>query len=344
ADYSVKITHIKSSIIEDGIGIVKIDGFRVYNTLGDTANDAVYSKDNEANPTFIELRDSVLQVGLNATKDNSAQYASQIASEVMSQVYDKGNANVGLVLSSSLTNTDESKVTDLIDNGPKNEIYLRKGESLVFSTNGSNVQIGLKALNASTTYSINGADKGTISSSTDMFYSVDSEAVTITNTGDGILAVTKLKVFGASQETVLNAVSTEQLTRALVAMGYAADETEPEVTYADAALTVSVNDANGKQLALTVLTANGVEGETHTFTAAEIQSAVKGLTLPSGYILNAVTYKDVTVVYGSEGSVSFKASKAVVDKPSKPAAPTKPSGGTINKIFTSIRNLLKKFF
>ncbi|MCI6017457.1 MAG: hypothetical protein MRZ59_01200, partial [Clostridiales bacterium] len=101
--------------------------------------------------------------------------------------------------------------------------------------------------------------------------------------------------------------------------------------------------AKGKQLASTVLTANGVEGEEHTFTAAEVQSAVKGLTLPKGYILNAESFKDVTVIYGSEGSVSFKASKAVVEKPTKPGTPSKPSG-KINKIFTSIRNLLKKVF
>lgn len=344
ADYNVKMTHIKSGTAAD-TG-VNFDGFRVYNTLGSTA-DEIYSKDSEAAPAFVELRDSVLLVGLNAGANDSQQYASQVASEVMKQVYDKTETIKALVFSPGLTNADANSVTDLIDNGPKNEIYLRKGEALVFSTNSNaaNIQIGLKALNGTATYTINNT-QASITSSTDMFYSINSGEVIVTNTGDHILAVTKLKLFNTTASASLNAVSEVQLTRALMSLGYSepsTDPQEPEKVYADASLTVSVNSADGAQLASTAIAANGISGEIHTFTAADVQTAVAGLALPEGYSLDEAVYTDVEVEYGSDDSVSFTASKAS-DEEQKPTPEPNPAKDLINKIFSSIRDLLRKIF
>ena len=362
--YTVIITHRKpsSEATED---TVKLDGFRVYGTL-DTS-DAVYGTDGEKKPQFVELRDSVLQVILEADSSDSEIYASQIANEIISQVYAQRNEGVNaLVLSKNLTNASENTVTDLIDNGPKNEIYLRPGETLVFETNATGVQIGLKALNSSVTYKINGGVNTTLSSSTDMFYSINSGEITITNQSEsgGILAITKLKLFEA---TAPETVTTETLSRALVAMGYAAGApSEPEVTYADALLQIEVKDGE-TVVADTSLTANGVAGETHTFTAAEIQSAAAELILPDGSKLDEAVYADVSVAYGESQTVVFTASKDETEAPTVTEKETEESteaeteenttqetteaeqpanrpGSILDKVFNAIGSFFDKLF
>ena len=86
---------------------------------------------------------------------------------------------------------------DILDNGPKNEIYLRQNETLVFKVADSaeNVQVGLKKLTDGVSCTINGSLVA-VTSSTDMFYKVEKGMVTIANTGSGILSVTELKIAG----------------------------------------------------------------------------------------------------------------------------------------------------
>lgn len=360
--YTVIITHRKPSSEATG-DTVKLDGFRVYGTL-DTS-DAVYTTDGEKEPQFVELRDSVLQVMLGAVSSDSEIYASQIADKAMEQVYALGKEVNALVINPNL-DTGEVNVTDLIDNGPKNEIYLRSGETLVFKTNATGVQIGLKALNSSVTYNINGGVNTTLSSSTDMFYSINSGEITITNQSKSveILAITKLKLFGA---TAPETVTTETLSRALVAMGYAAGApSEPEVTYADALLQIEVKDGE-TVVADTSLTANGVAGETHTFTAAEIQSAAAELILPDGSKLDEAVYADVSVAYGESQTVVFTASKDETEAPTVTEKETEESteaeteenttqetteaeqpanrpGSILDKVFNAIGSFFDKLF
>lgn len=205
-------------------------------------------------------------------------------------------------------------------------------------------------LNAATTYTINDESKS-ISTSTDMFYTVlnkgtsGEQTITITNNGDGILAVTKLKVCD-DPNAALAPLTEDDLADALAALGIMELEpTEPEVTYADASLTVKVNDAS------TVLTKNGVAGETATFTAAEIQSAAAAL-VPDGSVLDDVSFTDVEVVYGASGEVTFTASAEVVDpkpepdpepEPEPDPKPSQPST-IIGRILNGLKNLLSRLF
>lgn len=319
--YTLQIAAVKSG--SAGVSAVYIDGFRVHGTLDSKASKAqihedVYSQDNEANPTFVELRDSVLQVGLNATADTSKKYANQIAANVMSQVYafDSNGVNA-LVINPTQTGADETTVQDLLDNGPKNEIYLRKDESLVFTVYAGSAQIGLKALNAATSYTINNGAVQNLSASTDMFYpltlnSDGTTTITITNKGEGILSITELKLFGADTSTAsVEPLSAPALTRALMSLGYEAEPVE-----ATATLNITVQ-AGGETLT-TTLTATGTEGESHTFTAAEIQAAVEVLELPEGYTLDGVTFEDVTVTCGEASDVSFTAAESPAPTPVSP--------------------------
>lgn len=315
--YTVTIRHSKTNA-DDANSEVYLDGFRVYGTLADQSN-SIYTADLEDNPTYIELRDRVLKA-LSVTTANS-QYASDIAEYTLAQVYATGQTTEGAVVISSNTSYTSENVQDLLDNGPKNEIFLRQNESLVFNvTTAREVQIGLKAVNSAVTCTVNGQTKN-ISSSTDMFYTVFSkgtassgQTITIQNTGSGILSITKLKICD-DPGAALGELTEEDLIPALVSLGFELEPEEPEIQYADATLTVEVNGQTA------TLTKNGVVGESATFTAVEIEAAAQNL-VPDGYELKDQA-ADVTVAYGESSTVSLSA-EAIPTEPEQPEEPEKP--------------------
>lgn len=322
--YTVTVRHSKLTADDTGKP-VSLDGFRVYGTLADQ-NNSVYKADLEDNPTYIELRNEVLKA-LNVTTISNSQYANQVASDIMKQVYDGADTSEDVETGTQalvLSGNASYNAQDLLDNGPKNEIFLRNGDSLVFTvTTGREVQIGLKAVNNTVTCTVNNVAK-TITSSTDMFYTVfnkgdatNGQTITIKNTGGGILSVTKLKICDDPGAT-LGELTEEDLIPALVGMGYEPETEEPVVEYADATLTVVVNDAT------TTLTQNGVKGETATFTAEEIEAAAQGL-VPEGYELKGQA-ETVTVVYGESDTVTFSAEEIPTEpeEPEEPEQPTEP--------------------
>lgn len=319
---------------------VYIDGFRVHGTLDSAGNayhaeGGVYYKDNEDNPTFIELRDKVL-AGLSVNT-NKSQYADQIAKNALSQVYAASNSTTGAVIMSNNAKLSNADLQDLLDNGPKNEIYLQPNQALTFKvTTNRVVQVGLKALDKETTYTITGKDTDqTLNASTDMFYEVKGKTddateqpITITNTGNGILSITELKICDDPNAT-LGELTAEDLIPALVSLGY-----EVEPVDAEAALNITVQA--GDQTVTTQLTATGTAGESHTFTAAEIKAAAEAV-LPEGYTLDGVTFEDVTVVCGDQGETSYTA--AAVQDPT-PDQPTK----VIQKLLAVIKNIFERLF
>lgn len=331
--YTVTIYHVKSGSDTTRTG-VNLDGFRVYGTLEDQ-NNSVYKADLEDNPIFIELRDRVL-ASLGATKDSSNQYADQIAANAYSQVYATANGNTnGAIILSANANYNGNQLTDLLDNGPKNEIYLQPQQALTFKIKTDReVQIGLKALDAETSYTITGKEGSqTLNASTDMFYTVLNKAeskteqtITITNTGDGILSITDLKVCDDPNAT-LGELTAEDLIPALVSLGF---ETEP----VEAAATLNITVQAGDKTLTAQLTASGIEGESYTFTAAEIQAAVEAMDLPEGYTLDGVTFEDVTVTCGEASDVSFTAAEIPAPTPASP----------IQKAFQIFVKIVKKIF
>lgn len=340
--YTLQIAAVKSG--SAGAKEVYLDGFRVYGTLDSAGNayhdeGGVYYKDNEDKPTFIELRDEVL-TAQNVSTGNS-QYANQIAENVISQVHAASNSTTGAVITSNNANFSNTELQDLLDNGPKNEIYLQPNQALTFTINTNReVQVGLKALNQETGYEIKVgeqlvASNVNFSASTDMFYTVLNKAeneteqtITITNKGTGILSITKLKVCDDPNAT-LGELTAEDLIPALVSLGY---ETEP--VEAEAVLNITVQA--GDQTVTAQLTATGIEGESHTFTAAEIKAAAEA-ALPEGYTLDGVTFEDVTVVCGAQGETSYTA--AAVQNPT-PDQPTK----VLQKLLAVIKNIFERLF
>lgn len=315
--YTVKISHVVSA--NEEVQEVNLDGFRVYGTIAED-NDYYYD-DKEDNPSYIEMRDQVLS-GFSITYTDTT---SQINAAL------DGNNGAAIVAFSAKYST--GNIEDLLNKGPKNEIYLQPDQALVLNVETTReVQIGLKALNDSVSCTINNEEK-TINSSTDMFYEISSGAITITNKGTGILAITKLKICDDPNAS-FKALTAEDLREAMIELGIVESEepVEPEVTYADAVLNIILNDSEGKELASTTLTANGIAGESHTFSAAEVEQAVGDL-MPDGYELKDAVYEDVEIAYGESDSISFKAVKEVNEVPESPA-----------NIFEKIINVIKGFF
>ena len=245
ATYRVTIQNVKTG--KERISPVYFDGFRVYNTLNDNDSNAIYAQDKEANPSYCELRDQVLNaINVDSVIDNGngkSQYAKQVAGNVLSQVYASNGVDSGItavVLSKKDANGDNSNVDaddaqDLLDNGPKNELYLRNGQIVTFNLNKA-AQIGLKGVNRDATFTINGTQKSV--STTDMFYPVSSGTITIENTSNNLLSITKIKAFigsnNAPEKTVASALfaplSEDDLVPAMIALGYELEPAKPSET------------------------------------------------------------------------------------------------------------------
>ncbi|MCD7801868.1 MAG: hypothetical protein LUH09_03015 [Clostridiales bacterium] len=126
------------------------DGFRVYDTCkNDTDAIAVYTTDLEDDPDYYELRNNVL-AGLNvSTDEEDTIYASDIAKTTLAQVYATGTNNTSgaVVYYSSSVVKEGTDVQTPLDDGPKNELYLYPGMSVIFTINTSQeVQIGLRSV------------------------------------------------------------------------------------------------------------------------------------------------------------------------------------------------------
>lgn len=357
--YTVELRHIGQKITtENADGTtsssivynpVSLDGFRVYGTL--PLDSDAYEADLEDNPTYIELRDKVL-AGLDVkTAENDSIYAKDIAEETLAQVYARAQTTEGAVVlnaysgnNASLTSDD---VQDLLDNGPKNELYLRPGDSVVFKVTTNRVtQIGLKALNGSVNYSINTQKDSelttevNLNTSTDMFYkladqkeSAEEITYTITNKSGGILSITELKICDDPNAT-FEELTEEDLIPALKSLGYVSNDSQE---YADASLAVVLNDADGKTLASTCLTVNGIVGEINTFLATDIEEAAVSI-LPEGYEISNASYEDQEVAYGEEKTVSVTVQKSVEEKPETPTV------SVIDKIISIVKNIFNKIF
>ena len=223
--YTVKVTHIKNA---DGPAPeVYLDGFKVYydNTYAD-----IYAQDNEANPTYAELRNAVL-ASIDDTTLADSQYADKAAIAVAGQVYASGEG--GAVILEAANNTVNGSL-DLLDNGPKNELYLSDGQTVAFKVeDAQNLQVGLRILTGEPTVTING--KSVSLTDTDMFYPVNGNGtVSISVSGNGIAAITKVKNINGAATTIdgqslqFAALTAEDLTPVLLSLGYEEEPAQPE--------------------------------------------------------------------------------------------------------------------
>lgn len=189
---------------------VQIDGIRINNTVADSS---IYTIDQEDEPQFYQLRDHVLHaVRIDDTTSKDYGTLAQMADQVFGQISTESETPVAILsnLGDIYTGTPSATAQDLLDNGPKNELFLYPGQTLTFSVRTSRaMQIGLKAPAAETAFSLKyrignvetPVQSTSILTSTDMFYALGNPigtetdyTVTVTNTGADLLSVTDLKI------------------------------------------------------------------------------------------------------------------------------------------------------
>lgn len=324
---------------------ISLDGFRVYHTQGDTY-ESVYAADQEDQALTAEVRDITIAGSTYNLADIDDWY--KYGENIISAVYDASNNGSGAVILGA--GNEVTADADMINNGPKNEIYLESGQTIAMKLTASaydKVAVGMRSLNGATvSYQINNQPESTLSSTVDMYYEVEPNdgMIVIENTGSTVLALTKIKVTSPVYEAGGASLFTIDADTMAFALQCIADETGTVET-ADAALTVNIVDANGNAVAETVLTANGTVGETHTFAAADIQTAAEGI-LPEGYELTDAEYSDVEVAYGESESVEFSASEAEAEEPeeSNDDGFFTKLGNAIKSVVNTVTDFFKSLF
>lgn len=216
--YTVVVRYVKGTTYG-----LAIDGFRVTNTLNpdNATTKDFYAAVGEANMQTAEIRNMVLaKADVPALADNWYK----VGNDVIDAVFDNEDATriSGAVLikknyNESTGGTEVTVDKDLVNIGPKNEIYLNQGEAVVMQLTGSyaSVQVGMRSLTGeAVSYKINGTS-ATMKSTVDMYYKVEpvEGKLVIQNVSGGILALTKLKVTGAG--TTTNDVSVETTPEAI---------------------------------------------------------------------------------------------------------------------------------
>lgn len=202
--YTVVVRYVKGTTYG-----LAIDGFRVTNTLNpdNATTKDFYAAVGEANMQTAEIRNMVLaKADVNVTELADNWY--KVGNDVIDAVFDEGDAIDGAMIISKLDDGTVETVTvdrNLVNIGPKNEIYLQQGQAVVMELTGNyaSVQVGMRSLTgAEVSYKINGTSD-TMKSTVDMYYKVTTAAgkLVIQNVSGGILALTKLKITSATAAT-----------------------------------------------------------------------------------------------------------------------------------------------
>ncbi|MBS6492083.1 MAG: S-layer homology domain-containing protein [Firmicutes bacterium] len=207
--YTVVVRYVKGTTYG-----LAIDGFRVTNTLNpdNATTKDFYAAVHEDNMQTSEIRNMVLaQANVsNAIFGMSALMYQVGVYEVLDAVFDDKDVISGaaIIASNGTVNTNVTVDKDLVNIGPKNEIYLEPGQAVVmqFTKTYASVQVGMRSLTgAAVTYQINSETAKTMNSTVDMYYPVKlvGNMLVIRNTSenDEILALTKLKVTSATAAT-----------------------------------------------------------------------------------------------------------------------------------------------
>lgn len=206
--YTVVVRYVKGTTYG-----LAIDGFRVTNTLNpDNAKTKdFYAAVGEAGMQTAEIRNMVIanaQTNLSfGAYSNANEMYRVTANKVLDAVFDESDKITGAVILTNDSNGTNTVQVDkeLLNIGPKNEIYLKNGQAVVMQipTTYTTVQVGMRSLTgAEVSYKINGTSD-TMKSTVDMYYKVTPAAgkLVIQNVSGGILALTKLKVTSKTAAT-----------------------------------------------------------------------------------------------------------------------------------------------
>ena len=219
-----------------------LDAVRIYDPMDEYAG---YTQDNEGYPQYIKLHDTLA------------------SSNVKTTLFIDGKK--------------DATIAEYANYGPNNEVYLMNGQAITFKIPANDkiasIQIGAKAPDGKPAQMVVNTDNPDnlveISTATEMYYQIANAGgqFTITNTGDGILSLTNLKITyntkpAENEKVTLAALDTQEqenavsLVRALFTAPVATFS--PETFEADWGRAVRA----GKRATLTVKTSADVESIT----------------------------------------------------------------------------------
>lgn len=268
---------------QKGEGHIDITGIMIIGTLQDSP---VYEADLEDDPEFHELRDHVLN-SMEVEKVNTSDYISSNnrdglvskVEELAGQVYNaaEGESSAIVVTPKGVLTSDNAQ--DLLDNGPKNELYLYAGQTLTFKVTTDRImQLGMKAPTGNAKFTVKVGDDyldtTSITSPVEMFYKLNSkpsastEYTVIVNVSDGMLSVTDLKICDDPNAT-FTALSAEDIEQAL----YVAYGVEDFVAASSATVTVKYVSIFGKQLGTATVTKYFDDEKYIVISASELRSS-----------------------------------------------------------------------
>lgn len=200
-EYTVVVRFVKGETLA-------IDGFRVTNK----AYESSYAQDNEAQMDTAEIRNMVIANATTKLKFDAYANADKMyriaTNKVLDAVFDETDTITGAVILTNDSNGTDTVTVDkeLLNIGPKNEIYLKNGQAVVMQipTTYTTVQVGMRSLTGETVkYQINSEPTKEMNSTVDMYYKVKlvEGKLVIQNVSGGILALTRLKVTSATAAT-----------------------------------------------------------------------------------------------------------------------------------------------
>lgn len=213
--YTVTVTLMKASTTLNRGSEFYLDGIRVINPLNETDTNAdiakaAYATDGEANMTVATLRQKLL--GNAAIEEEVTDEDGNTTTQLK---WDGENFVIFTDTNGEIKSAEEYK-----SNGPKEEVYLNKGQSVTFSLtdwdpNTNKIYLGIKAPVGSGSVSINGHTLN-INNATDCYYEISNYAHIIT-AEDGVktatfeikatsslISVTNIKVTGSTEFTIVN--------------------------------------------------------------------------------------------------------------------------------------------
>lgn len=183
-----------------------LDGIRVMNPMNpDSGNLTVaqdaYAADGESNMTFATLRNALLA---DTTENDSGEL-----------VWNNENFVVFTDSNGAITSASEYK-----SNGPKEEVYLAKDQSVSFSltdwnANENHLYLGIKAPMGAGTVQLGDDDSVAVNNTVDCYYDVAKHAkisevngkkvatLTITNNSNSIISLTNIKVTGTPNFVII---------------------------------------------------------------------------------------------------------------------------------------------
>lgn len=228
-----------------------LDAVRIYDPAGAADGskenyEKAYKADGECWPTYMELRDMIIR-GKSFAADSTAN----------GMIFIDGQ-------------TGNVSMADYTSYGPNNELYLAKGQAVAFRLNAAgnvaDIQIALKAIQAgikahAVFATTDGAKlfDGDIETATDMYRSIlaaNEKTVVITNTGDGILSITNLKVTYSEKPGATDTLSLTMDEKSALAALSAVDEVlNPKTPFEPGKVDVRVEDKD-----ITVITSPDVDG------------------------------------------------------------------------------------